>query len=75
MAKGDQTRPRRPRLFRRKTNSAHNPVDEFTGIPTDPRFLVRQDGLLRDGRRGVGSIDWNPPYRGDLTQPESDPVE
>lgn len=47
------------RLFPRRSNQAQNPLDEKAVDPTDPRFLITQDGYKIDGRpRAI----YNDPY-------------
>jgi hypothetical protein len=67
--KGEQRRPKPTRRYRWKDTQDGKPLDRFTGIPTNPRYLVLSDGLQRDGRRSAGSVD-QPGYKGDLTQPD-----
>jgi hypothetical protein len=59
MARGETRFPRRirPRRIHRKANAEHNPLDEVSKIPTDPRYLVLHEGRLVDGRPGSMSYD------------------
>lgn len=73
---GECRRPRSipMRKFRGRANSEKLPLDEVTGLPTPPKYLMLRHGKWIDGRVGSESNDPDWAFDGDSPPPIPQPV-